>query len=85
VASALQVISMNKQEFIDRLSTKDNLSDSDKIEICQYYIDNYPVALQAIGGVTWTKLDVQINRGSDKAINFAYNSLRRRLKEFTNE
>ena len=78
MASAQQVIDMTKQEFIDRLSTKDNLSDSDKIEVCQHYINNYPVMIH---GFT-TRLDTVISGGSVNAINFAYNQLKQRVKEF---
>ena len=78
MATVQQVVNMNKQEFIDRLSSKDSLSNSDKIEVCQYYLDNYPVQ---IGDFT-TGLQVTISGGSNKAIDFAYNQLKKRLEEF---
>lgn len=69
---------MNKQEFIDRLSSEDSLSNSDKIEVCQYYLDNYPIQ---IGDFT-TRLQITIYGGSNKAIDFAYNQLKKRVEEF---
>ena len=78
MATVQQVVNMNKQEFIDRLSSKDSLSSSDKIEVCQYYLDNYPIQ---IGDFT-TGLQVTISGGSNKAIDFAYNQLKKRLEEF---
>jgi hypothetical protein len=68
---------MNKKEFIEGLSTKDNLSNQKKIEICQYYIDNYPINIRGI----ITSLSMKISGGSDNAINFAYNQLKSRVKE----
>lgn len=78
MATVQQVVNMNKQEFIDRLSSKDSLSNSDKIEVCQYYLDNYPIQ---IGDFT-TGLQVTISGGSNKAIDFAYNQLKKRVEEF---
>lgn len=81
---------MTKQDFIDFLE-KDNLSKSEKIEVCQYFIDNYPVK---IGGIidtpmgkvrtpeTWTGLNIKINGGSDKAVDHAFNQLKKRINEF---
>lgn len=68
----------NNKEFVDRLS-KDNLSSNDKIETCQYYIDNYPVNIMGL----WTSISLNISGGSDKAINFAFNQLKSRIKEFS--
>ena len=78
MATVQQVVNMNKQEFIDRLSSKDSLSNSDKIEVCQYYLDNYPIQ---IGDFT-TGLQITIYGGSNKAIDFAYNQLKKRVEEF---
>ena len=78
MATVQQVVNMNKQEFIDRLSSKDSISNSDKIEVCQYYLDNYPIQ---IGDFT-TGLQVTISGGSNKAIDFAYNQLKKRVEEF---
>jgi nucleoid DNA-binding protein len=69
---------MNKKEFIDRLSDSGNLSKTEKIEVCQYYIDNYPVLISNI----LTKLEIGISDGSQKAVDFAYERLRSRIKEF---
>jgi hypothetical protein len=69
---------MNKQEFIDRLSSKDSLSSSDKIEVCQHYLDNYPIQI----GDFATGLQITIYGGSNKAIDFAYNQLKKRIEEF---
>lgn len=69
---------MDKQQFIDRLSTTDNLSDSEKIEVCQYYIDNYPVSIKGIA----IRLMLKIEGGSSNAINHAFNQLKRRINEF---
>ena len=81
---------MTKQDFIDSLE-KDNLSKSEKIKVCQYFIDNYPVK---IGGIidtpmgkvripeSWTGLNVKINGGSDKAVDHAFRQLKKRINEF---
>ena len=81
---------MTKQEFIEYLE-KDELDFEIKITVCQYYIDNYPVK---VGGIintpigkvrtpeTWTGLNIKINGGSDKAVDHAFNQLKKRINEF---
>ena len=77
---------MNKQDFIDSLE-KDNLSKVEKIEACQYYIDNYPVKItsyDAFGRTVKvdTALDINIISGSDAAVNRAFDKLKNRINEF---
>lgn len=87
---------MNKDDFIKTLKT-DNISKELKLECCQFFIDNYPVnadeyhdvrdpfgtviAQFKTGRKNWTKLDVKIEGGSDKSINFAFEQLVKRVKE----
>ena len=81
---------MTKQEFIAYLE-KDELDFDIKIAVCQYYIDNYPVMASRtmntpLGkvkvGEYATALDIVITGGSDKAVNHAFNQLKKRIEEF---
>lgn len=69
---------MNKDAFIKTLKA-DDVSRELKLECCQFFIDNYPITGQFIEN--WTKLDVKIEGGSDKSINFAFEQLFKRVKE----
>ena len=73
---------MNKELFIKTLGQK-TVSIDDKIKVCQFYIDNYPVKIDAgFGQKVFTKIHgLVINGGSEKAINFAFNKLKKRIKE----
>ena len=81
---------MTKQEFIEYLE-KDELDFNTKLDVCQYYIDNYPVRASRtmntpMGKVKVgeydTALDIIITGGSDKAVNHAFNQLKKRIEEF---
>ena len=81
---------MTKQDFIDSLE-KDTLTKEEKIEVCQYYIDNYPVKISQTVNTSMGKikvgeyesgLNVTITGGSDKAVNHAYSQLKKKINEF---
>jgi hypothetical protein len=73
---------MTKQQFIESLE-RDNLTKEEKIETCQYFIDEYPVNAILVG---WTKINgVTITGGSDRAVNFAYEQLKKHIDKFKNE
>ena len=81
---------MTNQEFIAYLE-KDELDFDIKIAVCQYYIDNYPVKISQTVNTPRGKikvgeydsgLDVIITGGSDKAVNHAFNQLKKRIEEF---
>jgi hypothetical protein len=65
---------MKKSEFYKNLETQ-NLPISDKLNTCQYFIDNYPIKLTTWQGVMWTKLDIRIEGGSRLQIEKDFNSL----------
>ena len=74
---------MNKVEFIEGLSTTDSLSDQQKIDICQYYINNYPViVVHPMEGPVKSKLEIVIIGGTSKIIDYAYQQLKKRVEEF---
>ena len=75
---------MTKQEFIESLE-KDTLSQEQKIEVCQYFIDNYPVYTQTPFGFNFTALDVRIDGGSDEAVNHAFKQLQSKINKFKEE
>lgn len=81
---------MTKQEFIEYLE-KDDLDFDTKIAVCQHYIDTYPVKIsQTINtprgklkiGDYESAINITITGGSDKAVNHAYNQLKKRIEEF---
>ena len=77
---------MNKQDFIDNLE-KDNLSKEDKIAVCQFYMDNYPVMVDIPNVFSRkrkqaTALNVKIDGGSEEAVNRAFDKLKSRINEF---
>ena len=81
---------MTKQEFIEYLE-KDELDFNTKLDVCQYYIDNYPVKISQTVNTPRGKikvgeydsgLNVIITGGSDKAVNHAYSQLKKRIEEF---
>ena len=77
---------MNKQDFIDNLE-KDNLSKEDKIDVCQFYVDNFPVMISTpdmFGRVhkSATALEIKIDGGSEEAVNRAFDKLKSRINEF---
>lgn len=66
---------MNRDEFLGKLRGNTELSIKEKIEVCQHYIDNYPVS---ISGIMMPLKGLIINGGSDKAVNHAFNQLKLR-------
>jgi len=79
---------MNNLNFYKNLES-DDLSIQSKIDTCQYYLDNYPVKIETRDPMNpfnakkaWTKLEIKINDGSDKAINYAFEKLQNRIDEF---
>ena len=66
---------MNKDEFLGKLRGNTELTIKEKIEVCQYYIDNYPVL---VGGIMIPLKGLIINGGSDMAVNHAFNQLKLR-------
>jgi hypothetical protein len=64
----------NKDDFLNKLNRTD-LSYDDKIEICQYYIDNYSVP---VNGIVFNLTGLKINGGSEKAVDYAINQLKTR-------
>ena len=81
---------MTKQEFIEYLE-KDELDFNTKLDVCQYYVDNYPVKISQTVNTPRGKikvgeydsgLNVIITGGSDKAVNHAYSQLKKRIEEF---
>ena len=66
---------MNRNEFLEKLRGNTELSIKEKIEVCQYYIDNYPIS---IGGIIVPLKGLIINGGSDTAVNHAFNQLKLR-------
>ena len=87
-------MSLNKQTFIKLL--KDGTTDKQqKIEVCQWFINNYAVKIQQIDPFNpfhkqeiWTKLvdengsEIKINGGSNKLVNYAFKQLQTKLKIF---
>ena len=70
---------MNKTQFIEGLG-ESHPTKEEKIEVCQYFIDEYPVNTAFSG---YTKLNgITITGGTDKAIDFAYNQLKKHLSKF---
>jgi hypothetical protein len=78
---------MTKQQFIESLE-KDNLSKEEKIEVCQYFIDEYPVNITMTDmfgreHLEPTKLiGITITSGSDLAVNRAYTQLKKHIDKF---
>ena len=78
---------MNKQEFIKTLK-EGTLDKEVKLKVCQFYLDKYPVKIKQqnprnpFEGIDfWTKIDIKINGGSDKAIDFAFKQLQGNVNE----
>jgi hypothetical protein len=69
---------MTRDDFIKKLSNPTGLYNNSKIAVCQHYLDNYPVNIRGME----TALRVTINGGSNEAIDFAFNSLVGRIKQF---
>lgn len=66
---------MNKDEFLGKLRGNTELTIKEKIEVCQYYIDNYPVIIH---GMLISLKGTTINGGSDTSVNHAFNQLKLR-------
>ena len=74
---------MTKNEFFESLD-KTDLSKQEKINVCQFYIDNFPIIINdPFKGKIETKLELIITGGSDIIINYAFNKLVERKKELT--
>ena len=73
---------MNLKQFEKKLHSKD-LSENDKIELIQWYIDNYPVQITTPFGEKFgSKLEVKVIKGGEpKAIEYAINKLKEFFKE----
>jgi hypothetical protein len=71
---------MDKGTFIRILKegTKDQKT---KIEVCQFFVDNYPVKINSFPQGEWSSLNIKINGGSKKAINHAFKRLQGRVQE----
>jgi len=71
---------MNKETFISDLG-KDDLSQSEKIAACQYFIDHYPIKHPAFG---WTKLEgYTITGGSEDAVDRGFDGLVGNIEELS--
>ena len=66
---------MNKDEFLEKLRGNTELSIKEKIEVCQYYIDNYSVLMSRM---VISLKGIIITGGSDIAVNRAFNQLKLR-------
>lgn len=88
---------MEKDQFLQYLkdgSTDSNI----QLEVCNHFIQNYPVLVDEVRNMTdpfgniiaqfttgnriWTKLDIEIVGGSEEKIKFAFESLKKRIKQF---
>lgn len=83
---------MNQKQFIELLN-KDNVNHDDKIKVCQYVIDNYPVQITSRKPTflpsppekTWTKLQgISITSGSELIVDKAFKQLVDAKKELEN-
>ena len=73
---------MTENQFKNKLYFKD-LSEDDKIELIQWYIDNYPVQITSHFGEKFSsRLEVKVYKGGEpKAVEYAI----KKLKEFFKE
>ncbi len=69
---------MTREEFIIALNNTTPLSKEEKIAACQHFIDNYPVNFHGMQ----SKVNIQIDGGSDEAVNRAFTTLQGRVNEF---
>lgn len=69
---------MTREDFINKLSNPQGLDNNGKIEVCQHFIDNYPVNIHGME----TKLILKIDGGSEQAVNYAFTTLQGRINEF---
>ena len=69
---------MTRDEFINKLSNPVGLDNNGKIAVCQHFIDNYPINIHGM----FVKISIQINSGSDEAVNRAFTTLQGRINEF---
>jgi len=76
---------MTKEQFLEVLN-KDptEVTTPEIIEVCQYYIDNYPVNIRQPMGYTKSKLLVKITGGSPESCIKAFKGLKKRINEFKN-
>ena len=69
---------MDNATFLESLDKKD-LSKQEKIDVCQFFIESYPVKTRLQG---WTKLQgISILGGMEAVVNQAFNSLSERKEE----
>lgn len=74
---------MTEQEFKEKLH-KELLTEDEKIELCQYYIDNYPVLITSpLQGRFFSKLQGIniIKGGNSKLLNHAITELKEHFKK----
>lgn len=70
---------MTRDDFINKLSKSDGLSKDDKLAVCQYFIDNYPINFHGF----FVHMPMKIaDGGSDEAVNKGFTSLQSRINEF---
>ena len=74
---------MTAEEFKENLH-KEKLTEDEKIELCQWYIDNYPVLITSpLGGRFFSKLQGinVIKGGNPKLLNYAITKLKEYFKK----
>jgi len=69
---------MIRDEFILALNNSNQLSKKEKIAVCQHFIDNYPVNFHGM----LANVNIQIDGGSEEAVNRAFTTLQGRVNEF---
>ena len=83
---------MNKKEFLGKLTNPQNTTLDDKLQCCQFFIDNYPVAIDEgikhgpmhikTGERMWTQLQgITIINNNPMAVQQAFASLINRVDE----
>lgn len=69
---------MTREEFINKLSNPVGLDNNGKIEVCQHFIDNYPINIHGM----FVRLPIQIGGGTEESVNRAFTTLQGRVNEF---
>ena len=69
---------MTREEFINKLSNPVGLDNNSKIEVCQHFIDNYPINIHGM----FVRLPIQIGGGTEESVNRAFTTLQGRVNEF---
>lgn len=68
---------MTRDEFINKLEQTD-LSQLEKVEVCQFFLDNYPVVTKNQG---FTKLNIKIDGGTVGAVDVAFAGLVKNIEK----